>query len=87
MVAIAAFAQAAPSREFLLLLEPVRAAYLKSLVDSGELALAGQVLDPKGMWRIVIVLASDTGASAIAFWRGSNSVPHRFRAGTVTRGA
>ena len=33
--------------------------YLKSLLDSGKLSLAAQVLDPKGLWGIVIVNAPD----------------------------
>jgi uncharacterized protein YciI len=35
------------------------AQYLKSLLDSGKLSLAAQVFDPKGLWGIVIVNASD----------------------------
>ena len=33
--------------------------YLKSLLDSGKLKLAAQVLDPEGLWGIVVVNAPD----------------------------
>jgi uncharacterized protein YciI len=38
-------------------------AYLKSLFDQGRLAFAGQVLDPKGLWGIIVVNAPDQEAA------------------------
>ena len=38
--------------------------YLMSLLDSGKLSLAAQVLDPKGLWGIVIVNAVDRETAA-----------------------
>jgi uncharacterized protein YciI len=38
-------------------------AYLKSLFESGKLMLAGQVLDPNGLWGILIVHAADEDAA------------------------
>ena len=39
------------------------AAYLKSLMEEGKLTFAGQALDPKGLWGIIIVNAPDQEAA------------------------
>ena len=39
-------------------------AYLKSLVDAGKLTFAGQVLDPKGLWGVIVVNAPSAEAAA-----------------------
>lgn len=39
------------------------AQYLMSLLDSGKMSLAAQVFDPKGLWGIIIVNASDNDAA------------------------
>ena len=49
------------------------AQYLKSLLDQGKLRLAGQAFDPKGLWGIVIVSATDS-ESALALLNGDPGV-------------
>ena len=48
-------------------------AYLKALFADGKIALAGQVLDPKGLWGIIVVNAPDAEA-ATALLNGDPSV-------------
>lgn len=48
-------------------------AYLQSLLAEGKLTFAGQVLDPKGLWGIIIVNAPDMDA-ATALLNGDPTV-------------
>jgi uncharacterized protein YciI len=48
-------------------------AYLKGLFADGKIAFAGQVLDPKGLWGIIVVNAPDAEA-AMALLNGDPSV-------------
>jgi len=42
----------------------VHGAYLKSLFDEGKLTFAGQALDPKGLWGVIVIRAADAEAAA-----------------------
>jgi uncharacterized protein YciI len=57
-------------------------AYLKSLFDQGRLAFAGQVLDPKGLWGIIVVNAPDQEA-ATALLNGDPTIKSKIFRGEV----
>ena len=42
-------------------------AYLKSLLEQGQLVMAGQAFDPAGFWGIVIINAQDLDAATAIF--------------------
>lgn len=57
-------------------------AYLKSLLDSGKLVLAGQAFDPNGLWGIAIVSAEDVDV-AKALVEADPAVQSKFFKATV----
>jgi uncharacterized protein len=58
------------------------AQYLKSLLDSGKLRMAGQALDPKGLWGVIIVDAPDK-QSAEALLNADPSIQGKLFRGEV----
>ena len=58
------------------------AAYLKSLFDQGKLTFAGQAFDPKGLFGIIVVNASDQEA-ATALLNGDPTMKSKIFRGEV----